>query len=497
MWLHFHARGAITNLILEPQPGPPPLGDVDVLLRVRAVGLNFRDVLNVLGEYPGDPGPPGADCAGVVDACGAACRHAPGGAVFGLGRAPLANLAIAPAALLAAMPAALSPEQACTLPATWGTAHAAFAHARVRAGSRAAVHAAAGGVGLKAVEYAQWLRARVVGTAGRPHKHAHLRLAGVEGLCSSRDGAASAGGLARLLRAQRLHAALNSLSLDFIGASCAALAEGGAFEEVGKRGAWSIERLGVAAPAVAHVVIALDVEMAHDPAWMGGVLALLAKRAGAAAVAGLPLRSFDMVAQAELAFRTLQAGRNVGKVVVRIAARCDASPRGTHAVTGGTSGLGLLTGRWLAERGARTLVLASRRGVLARDAVAEWDALRAHGAAASLARCDAAEAADVRRLVARSPSLEGVWHAAGVLADGLLARQDARALRVVYAPKAHGAGLLHAALGATALRSCALFSSVAALLGGAGQANYAAANACLDALATWRRTHGRAATSVQ
>ena len=64
--LHLHARGAISNLFVEPLPALPRLGDGEVLLRVGAVGLNFRDVLNVLGEYPGDPGPPGGDVAGVV-----------------------------------------------------------------------------------------------------------------------------------------------------------------------------------------------------------------------------------------------------------------------------------------------------------------------------------------------------------------------------------------------------------------------------------------------
>ena len=63
--LHFHSRGAIGNLFIEPQPAlPSPASNGEVALRVRAVGLNFRDVLNVLGEYPGDPGPPGGDCSG-------------------------------------------------------------------------------------------------------------------------------------------------------------------------------------------------------------------------------------------------------------------------------------------------------------------------------------------------------------------------------------------------------------------------------------------------
>ena len=92
--------------------------------------------------------------------------------------------------------------------------------------------------------------------------------------------------------------------------------------------------------------------MAHDPAWMHGVLALLSTRAVAAVLTSLPLRSFDMMTEYELAFRTLQGGLNVGKVVVRVRS-WSAEQHGSHAVTGGTSGLGLLTGRWLVQRGVQ------------------------------------------------------------------------------------------------------------------------------------------------
>ena len=190
------------------------------------------------------------------------------------------------------------------------------------------------------------------------------------------------------------------------------------------------------------------------------------------------------------------------QIVVRVggAAEAESAARGAHAITGGTAGLGLLTGRWLAERGACAIMLASRSGALAADDGWPHSLAETGVRVAAVMRCDAAEAVDVRRLAADAagtmPPLEGVWHAAGITADALLARQDARALRAVYAPKAHGAGLLHSALGAVALRACALFSSVAALLGGAGQANYAAANACLDALAARRRAHGRAAVRL-
>ena len=142
-------------------------------------------------------------------------------------------------------------------------------------------------------------------------------------------------------------------------------------------------------------------------------------------------------------------------------------------LTGGTGGLGLLTARWLAEsRGAPALVLASRSGALARGGAAEWALLGASGAAVRIARCDAADPAAVRRLLAwtaGAAQLRGVWHAAGVLSDALLARQTAATLARVYGPKAHGAWALQRCTAALPLEACALFSSVAALLGGAGQ----------------------------
>ena len=156
--LQFHSRGALSTLFLEPQPMLTLLREGEKFLRVRAVGLNFRDVLNVLGEYPGDPGPPGGDTAGVLET-GASTFHIDEDAVFGLAHAPLACMAHAFAPLLARKPAALAFDQACTLPTTWSTVHAAFAHAGLRAGGTIIVQAAAGGVGLKAVEYAQWLLA--------------------------------------------------------------------------------------------------------------------------------------------------------------------------------------------------------------------------------------------------------------------------------------------------------------------------------------------------
>ena len=168
-----------------------------------------------------------------------------------------------------------------------------------------------------------------------------------------------------------------------------------------------------------------------------------------------------------------------------------------HAVSGGTSGLGLLTARWLAQCGASALVLASRSGALSSHGTGECSSLLTMNVAMHVQRCDTAETTHCQRLVLVCHRLCGVWHAAGVLSDGVLTTQTEGSLARVYAPKAHGAWTLRLASASLALRVCALFSSVAALLGNAGQSNYAAANACLDALASSSRKRAQAATSVQ
>ena len=117
---------------------------------------------------------------------------------------------------------------------------------------------------------------------------------------------------------------------------------------------------------------------------------------------------------------------------------CDAAG-GCHLVTGGTSGLGLLTGRWLAQLGAQDLWLLSRSGLLSQDTAAreQWRALQATDTAAIVAKGDASEPTDMRRYFASA--FAGAWHAAGVLADGILSNLIADAFVRVYAPKAHGA----------------------------------------------------------
>ena len=274
--------------------------------------------------------------------------------------------------------------------------HVSFEVAGSRAGHSGLIHAAAGGVGLNATEYAMWLRMRALGTLGSLAKHRHLRLAGHGEACtaSSRDATAFTHGLGSTLSSGRLECVLNSLSNDFTAVSFASLAEGGCFAEIGKRGIWSREYAPRPVPTVRYEPVAVDVDMVEKPMWMQGMLVQTAARAAQSVVRGLPRAIFDFGSIIKLALQLLRKGKNIGKVVVRVFEErwqplqsASASASSTDVVSGGGGGLGLITARWLAERSReKHVLLVSRSGALS---IAAMRALR-EGRQRSTGRCDGA-----------------------------------------------------------------------------------------------------------
>jgi acyl transferase domain-containing protein/protein-L-isoaspartate O-methyltransferase len=167
-------------------------------------------------------------------------------------------------------------------------------------------------------------------------------------------------------------------------------------------------------------------------------------------------------------------------------------------IVGGLGGLGLLTARWLAERGAGCLLLTGRSEP-SEDARRQLGEIERIGARALVVRADAAREDEMARALAAVPPdfpLAGVIHAAGALDDGILRHQTWPRFAKVLAPKVAGAWHLHRLTQPLPLDFFVLFSSGTSLLGTGGQANHAAANAFLDALAHHRRALGLPALSI-
>jgi NAD(P)-dependent dehydrogenase (short-subunit alcohol dehydrogenase family) len=173
-------------------------------------------------------------------------------------------------------------------------------------------------------------------------------------------------------------------------------------------------------------------------------------------------------------------------------------PDATYLITGGLGALGLAVAGWLVEQGARNLALVGRRApTLATQAMLDQLAERARVEVMAADVAQAADIADVLDRIARTmPPLRGVFHAAGLLDGGSAATLTLEKLRTVMGPKVHGTRNLHRLTTDLPLDFFVLFSSVAAVIGSPGQANYAAANAFLDAVAHDRRRAGLPALSV-
>ncbi len=497
--LEITARGVLDNLRLQPaarrQPGP---GEIEI--EVKATGLNFRDVLNALGLYPGEAGALGHECAGIVAAVGPGVTGlAPGDAVLAVALGSFSTFVTTPAALAIRKPARLTFAEAATIPITFLTASYALRRlAQLQPRERVLIHAAAGGVGLAAVQLARQIGAEIFATVGSPEKRAFLQAGGVERIFNSRT-LDFAGEIMAATGGEGVDVVLNSLTGEFIPASLSVLKNGGRFLEIGKRDIWDKSQVDGLGRNLAYFVIYLGEVCEREPALIQEMLQELMADFEAGRLMPLPLRLFPLK-QAADAFRYMAQARHIGKVVVAPAAAPETfQAQATYLITGGLGGLGLRVAEEIVANGGRHLALVGRRPptAAAQDVIRQ---LEQAGARVALFQADVAQEAEVARVLteieATLPPLRGIVHAAGFLADGVLLQQSWPQFMSVLGPKVAGSWHLHRLTQAKPLDFFVMFSAGATLIGSPGQGNYAAANAFMDALAYYRQAHGQPALSI-
>jgi phthiocerol/phenolphthiocerol synthesis type-I polyketide synthase C len=495
----------------------PERGEVEIA--VEASGVNFRDIMWGLGLLPdeilenGFAGPTlGLECAGTVTAVGSGVRSPKvGDKVIGFAAGAFATHVTVPQLAVAPLPAGLSAEAAATIPVAFLTAYYGLVTCgRLARGEWVLIHGGAGGVGLAAVQIARWRGARVIATAGSAEKRALLRVLGAEHVFDSRSGAFV--DAVKAATGQGVSVVLNSLSGEPMERSIGLLRPFGRFIELGKRDYVTNTQIGLRPfrRNLAYFGVDLDQLLVADPAMSKKLLQEVVGLFQRKILVPLPYRSFDADEIGD-AFHLMQQSGHIGKLVIKplrpgtIEVRSEttvfqAAPDKCHLITGGLGGFGLETARFLADHGARHIVLTGRSGASRPEAKALVTELRSKGVRIVVEALDVADRAAMQRLLARFgnelPALGGVMHAAMVLEDAAIANLEPAQFAKVLTPKVAGAELLDQLTGTTPLDYFVLFSSATTMIGNPGQGAYVAANGFLEGLARRRRRRGLAALAV-
>lgn len=514
--LESSGTGVFDGLKLRTLPRQSP-GAGEVEIRVAAVGLNFLDVLKGLNMAPGLPAGAeyfGMECSGRIVAIGEGVDAFKVGdevvaldsTASGCFRAFLTTNATA----VFRKPEHLTLEEVATVPIAYQTAYYALCDlGRLCAGESILIHSAAGGVGLAAVEIARQRGAVIFATAGTEEKREYLRRMGIQYVMNSRT-LDFAREVMEHTRGRGVDMVLNSLAGEAIPQSLGVLATGGRFLEIGKRDIYADSQIGLLPFQRNLSFFAVDLlrMRMEKPIVVEQLTRDIVQRIADGSFPSLPYTSFPVTEVAD-AFRYMAQGKHIGKIVVTLSdneVEVEHFPRpvpiradATYLITGGLGALGMAFARRLVDQGARYLTLVGRSAptAAAQEAI---QILRDSGAQITVAAADVSHAEQLSRVLAEirrsGPPLKGVLHAAGITDDRTIQQLRWGNFESVFAPKVLGTWNLHTQLQPDELDFFVLFSSAASVLGGAGQANYAAANSFLDALAHYRRRAGLPALSI-
>ncbi|ALF53425.1 polyketide synthase family protein [Nostoc piscinale CENA21] len=510
--------GVLDNLSLAAMTRRPPQSN-EVEIQVQASAVNFRDVLNALGMlkdyYAENMGITqaseltfGFECAGNIVAVGENVDHLKvGDAVVAwvTTHDAFSSFVTLPATTVEKKPTNLSFQEATTIPLAFLTAHYGLHHlAKIQPGERVLIHAAAGGVGLAAVQIALSAGAEVYATAS-VNKWEFLKSMGVKHIMNSRS-LEFADEVMSLTQGQGVDVVLNSLNGEFINKSIQVLAHEGRFVEIGKIGIWDESQVKALRDDISYFAFDLGEVHHQHPALISPMLQHLIEQFQTGTLKPLPQTVFPLE-QVVDAFRYMAAAKHIGKVVVSMPqittsaneGQLSIQPDASYLITGGLGALGLEIAQWLVEKGARHLVLIGRSGVsvVAKQRISSFEK---SGAKVLVLQADVSQPHQVAEVLEKIhselPSLKGIIHTAGVLDDGVLQQQSLERFGRVMAPKVAGAWNLHTFTQHLPLDFFVCFSSMSSLIGSPGQGNYAAANAFMDTLCHYRQALGLPGISI-
>ena len=520
--LAIHKRGLLQTLHWSGRPLPALASD-EVQIEVKAVGLNFTDVLIAMGLVHGvDALGNGFDTfglegAGYVSKIGAGITHVkPGDRVMILGTSStgLATQVQRPGRFTLRIPDGLSFEDAATMPSVYVTVLLGLVDkAQLEKGQSLLIHAAAGGIGIAAIQVARWIGADIYCTVGSEEKAKFLvDQLGIprDRIFHSRD-TSFYDDLMAATDGVGVDCVLNSVSGELLHTSWDCVASNGCMVEIGKRDMIGRAQLALDKFEDNRTFFGIDVSrhVALKRATGGRLMELMLDLYVQGHLKPIhPMTVFDAT-EVEDAFRYMQQGTHIGKIVVKLPRHEETLPwtpaapmpsfRGdrSYLLVGGMGGLGRAIAMWMATYGAKHIIFLSRSAGKGDDDPAFIEELELMGCTVQTFSGDVSDENLVRRIVATAPlPIAGVMQMAMILRDIGVLDMDLETYQAVIRPRVQGTWNLHHALVDQPLDFFVLFSSVCGVVGYYGQANYAASNTFLDAFVQYRHDRGLAASVI-
>jgi thioester reductase-like protein len=487
----------------------------EIEIKVKAAGMNFKDVLNVLkpdAQFE-KTNSVGADFAGIVTAVGpeaTICNV--GDLVVGCNfeSVPLPSHVKTLDDAVVPLPSRLTFAEGATLPAVFATAYYCLVTiGKLQKGETILIHTASGGVGICAIQIAQWIGANVIATAGSKRKRAYLRSIGIDNVFHSRN--LSFGlDIERATGGNGVQMVLNSITGPGMKeTSLKSCAPNARFVEMSKLNIWATEEVQELRPDVEYTIV--DLTAVSQDTWRM-LFGHLKNFLESESFKPIPYVRFNGVNIRE-ALTYLQKAKHVGKVVcIMPEVQIDNgefiwktpmfNERSTYIITGGLGGIGMEVAKWMASSGAQHIVLVGRSEPkeVAQQAISQ---MRSQGKNIIVENIDVGDFEMCQELIHRIstrdsglPPIRGVMHAAGCLSDAIIVNQSWDKFQKCFNAKVNGGWNLHKLTMEFPLEHFVMFSSVVALFGPLGQSNHAASNSFLDALAHHRIASGLPATSI-
>lgn len=511
-----HRRGSKASTdfdFIETEMAAPGPGEVE--LQVYAAGINFKDVAKVSGlltHMEGDIDVSlGMEASGIVLRTGEGVDNlTTGDEVMGLVRSGFANYIVTDAYALAKKPAHLTFEEAAGIPLVFTTAcHALNSLARIKAGDRILVHTGSGGLGLALMQVAHEAGAEVFATAGTPEKRSFLRAMGIRYVGDSRS-LDFAREIMELTENEGIDVVINTLSAEALKANISVLKPvTGCLVDLTTLHSEASLAMKLFGKGLSMAAFDLEDMKGASPEYLRSLICHVVDRFRDRTFHPLPCRTYP-VADVGRAFRNMKKGQHMGKQILSMSGedvpivpmqdRIPLNPDGSYLIVGGLGGFGLAVARWMISCGARHLALIGRSNSDSPRTREALEKLQTEEVMVRYMQADVTDAGELHAAIHEMdqtmPPLRGVIHAAMVLDDGPVIDMTTRRIRHVLDPKVCGAWNLHVLTEGRPLDLFICFSSFASMVGNANQANYAAANAFLDALANYRKERGLPALTI-